>query len=57
MNIAPNLSVQTVLNTTLISRPRAFESEGHGHIAKGPEGGYEGRLLLILYGHLDLVIS
>ena len=56
MNIAPNLAVETVLNTPLISRVGTLEAERHRHIAEGYKGSDEHRLLLVLNCHVDLMI-
>src|SRR3989337_4114410 len=57
MNVAPNLLVEAILDTPLISRSCTFEPEGHRDIAKGPKRCDESRLLLILDGHLYLMIT
>ena len=57
MNIAPNLLMKAILNTTLISCLGTLESKGHGDIAEGSKGSYESCLLLVLNRHLDLMIT
>ena len=57
MNIAPNLSVKTILHTALISCLGTLEPKGHRNIAEGSKGSDEGGLLLVLNRHFDLMIA
>src|SRR6266536_2995662 len=57
MHVTPNLVVETILNTTLISRLGTLESKRHRYIAEGSKGSDERCLLLVLNCHLDLMIS
>src|SRR6266511_3691900 len=57
MHIAPNLAMETILNTMLISRLGTFEPERHRHIAEGPKRSDKRCLLLVLNCHLDLMIT
>src|SRR5215216_4650198 len=57
MHIAPNLAVETILNTMLISRLGTLEPKRHRHIGEGSKGSDERCLLLVLNCHLDLMIT
>src|SRR6266536_5281864 len=57
MHVTPNLVVETILNTTLISRLGTLESKRHRYIAEGSKGSDERCLLLVLNCHLDLMIT
>ena len=57
MNIAPNLSMKTILHTTLISRLCTLEAKGHGNIAEGSKGRDKRCLILGLNCHLDMMIT
>ena len=57
MNIAPNLLMKTIVNTTLISCLGTLEPKGHRNIAEGSKGSDESRLLLVLNRHFNLMIS
>jgi len=47
LGIAPDLSLEASLNGLLVGGAGILEAERHGVVAVGPEGGDEGRLLLI----------
>src|SRR3954469_21995462 len=57
MNITTDLLMKAILHTPLISLLGTLEPKGHGHIAEGSKGSYEGRLLLVLNCHFDLMIT
>src|SRR3954468_13095019 len=57
MNITADLLMKTTLHTPLISRLGTLEPKGHGHIAEGSKGSYEGRLLLVLSCHFYMMIT
>ena len=57
MNIAPNLLMKAILNTSLVSCLGTLESKGHGNISEGSKGSYKGCLLLVLNYHFDLMIT
>ena len=54
LGIAHDLALEASLNGLLVGRASVLEAERHGVVAVGPEGGDEGRLLLIrlLEGYL-----
>ena len=45
MNIVSNLVMEAILNTPLISRLGTLKPKMHRHIAEGPKGSDESRLL------------
>ena len=47
LGIAPDLPLEASLNGLLVGCAGILEAERHGVVAVGPEGGDEGRLLLI----------
>ena len=47
LGIAPDLPLEASLNGLLVCGAGILEAERHGVVAVGPEGGDEGRLLLI----------
>ena len=57
MNITPNLIVETVLYTPLISRLGTLKPKRHRHIAEGSKWSDESCLRLVLNCHLDLMIT
>ena len=57
MNIAPNLLMKAILNTSLVSCLGTLEPKRHGNIAEGSKGSYKGCLLLVLNCHFDLMIT
>ena len=57
MNIAPNLFMNAILDTLLVSCLGTLESKRHGNIAEGSKGSYESCLLLVLNRHVDLMIT
>ena len=54
LGVAPDLSLEASLNGLLVGCAGILEAKRHGVVAVGPEGGDEGRLLLIrlLEGYL-----
>jgi len=54
LGVAPDLPLESSLNGLLVCGAGVLEAEHHGVVAVGPEGGDEGRLLLIrlLEGYL-----
>ena len=54
LGVAPDLPLEASLNGLLVCGAGILEAEHHGVLAVGPEGGDEGRLLLIrlLEGYL-----
>ena len=57
MNIAPDLVMKTILHTALISRLGTLEPKWHRYIIEGSKRSDEGRLLLGLNCHFDLMIT
>src|SRR4051812_13213150 len=57
MNITADLLMKKILHTPLISRLGTLEPKGHRHVAEGSKVSYEGRLVLVLNCHLDLMIT
>ena len=57
VDVAANLAREAFLHAPLVGRPGVLEAEGHGGVAEGSEWGDERRLLLVLDGHFDLVVT
>ena len=57
MNIASNLIVKAILNTTLISRLGTLEPKRHRHVVDSSKRCDESCLLLVFNYHLNVMIA